>query len=164
MVAVYAGSFDCYTNEHHDIVKKASRLFDQLHIVLAVNSDKNRAYSEETMAEAIRSVLKRENITNCIVSVWYDMVAEYCNKNNIDYYVRELRNRMDYKYEDSVAHVNKLMRPEMNMIYIRSDAPAISSSMVKELHSFGKDVSSYVPPEIWQCICSGASQRQSDHS
>ena len=51
MKAVYAGSFDCYTNGHHDIVRKACRLFDEVHIVIAVNSAKTRTFSAEQMAE-----------------------------------------------------------------------------------------------------------------
>lgn len=153
MDAVYAGSFDCYTNGHHDIVRKASRLFDRLHIVIAVNTAKIRTYPAERMAEAICAVLARDNITNCTVDVCTTLVAEYCSENGIDYFVRGLRNNLDYNYEENVAEVNKLVIPSMETIYFRSDTPAISSSMVKELHFFGKDVSSYVPPEVWQCIC-----------
>ena len=69
MKAVYAGSFDCYTNGHHDIVRKASRLFDEVHIVIAVNSSKKRSYPAEQMAEAIRAALEREGLSNCKVSI-----------------------------------------------------------------------------------------------
>lgn len=152
MRAVYAGSFDCYTNGHHDIVRKASRLFCELHIVIAVNSAKKRNYPEELMADAIRKLLETEGIKNCEVAVCKGLVAEYCAIHNIDYFVRGLRNSMDYAYEESVAAANKLIMPYMETVYFRSDTPAISSSIVRELHSFGKDVSGYVPSEVWECI------------
>ena len=62
----------------------------------------------------------------------------------------QLRGEVDLS---SLAEVNKLVSPSMETIYFRSDTRGISSSMVKELHYFGKDVSSYVPPEVWKCIC-----------
>ncbi len=152
MKAVYAGSFDCYTNGHHDIVRKASRLFDEVHIVIAVNSAKKRCYPAEQMAQAIRAVLEREGLSNCLVSIYRGIVAEYCRENDIDYFIRGLRNNLDYSYEENVANVNKLIMPDMDTIYFRAVAPAISSSMVRELHSFGRDVSAYVPPEVWERI------------
>ena len=153
MNAVYAGSFDCYTNGHHDIVRRASRLFDTLYIVIAVNTAKKRTDPAEMMAAAIRAALARDNITNCTVEICTTLVAEYCSEKGIDCFIRGLRNNLDYNYEENVAEVNKLVSPSMETIYFRSDTPGISSSMVKELHYFGKDVSSYVPPEVWKCIC-----------
>ena len=152
MKAVYAGSFDCYTNGHHDIVRKASRLFDEVHIVIAVNSAKKRSYPAKQMAEAIRAALEREGLSNCKVSIYSGIVAEYCREHEIDYFIRGLRNNLDYNYEENVANVNKLIMPDMDTIYFRAVAPAISSSMVRELHSFGKDVSAYVPAEVWERI------------
>ncbi len=152
MKAVYAGSFDCYTNGHHDIVHKARNLFSELHIVIAVNSVKKRSYPAELMAASIEKLLKAEGLDNCIVSIWKGLVAEYCATHGIFYSVRGLRNSMDYNYEESVASVNKLIMPNLETVYFRSDTPAISSSMVRELHSFGRDISSYVPKEIWECI------------
>ncbi len=152
MKAVYAGSFDCYTNGHHDIVLKASKLFRELHIVIAVNSNKTRSYPEELMACAIKKLLNAEGLDNCKVSIWKGLVAEYCATNEIFYSVRGLRNSMDYNYEESVASVNKLIMPNLETVYFRSDTPAISSSMVRELHGFGREISSYVPKEIWECI------------
>ena len=152
MKAVYAGSFDCYTNGHHDIVRKACRLFDEVHIVIAVNSAKSRTYPAEEMAEAIRAALRREEIENCTVAIYRGLVAEYCREQEIDYFIRGLRNNLDYNYEENVANVNKLVMPDMDTIYFRAVAPAISSSMVRELHSFGQDVSAYVPAEVWDCI------------
>lgn len=161
MNAAYAGSFDCYTNGHHNIVRKASRLFDTLHIIIAANSEKNRTYSAEMMVEAIKAVLAREKITNCTVSICKSLVAEYCISKGIDYFIRGLRNNLDYNYEENVAEVNKLISPNMETIYFRSDTPVISSSMVKELHSYGRDISAYVPPEVWNCICAADKMPQS---
>lgn len=86
--AIYAGSFDCYTNGHHDIVKRASNMFDELHILIAVNSDKYRTFPAEDMYCLIRSALEQDEIENCIVKLYDGLVAEYAEQNRICYLIR----------------------------------------------------------------------------
>lgn len=126
MNAVYAGSFDCYTNGHHDIVKKAAVLFDRLYIVIAVNSEKRRRYPAELMQTAIACTLE----------------------NDIGYTIRGLRNRMDYDYEENIAAVNKLIAPNLETVYFRADNNGISSSLIAELSKYRKDFSGLVPPAV----------------
>lgn len=126
MNAVYAGSFDCYTNGHHDIVKKAAVLFDRLYIVIAVNSEKRRRYPAELMQTAIARTLE----------------------NDIGYTIRGLRNRMDYDYEENIAAVNKLIAPNLETVYFRADNNGISSSLIAELSKYRKDFSGLVPPAV----------------
>lgn len=126
MNAVYAGSFDCYTNGHHDIVKKAAVLFDRLYIVIAVNSEKRRRYPAKLMQTAIARTLE----------------------NDIGYTIRGLRNRMDYDYEENIATVNKLIAPNLETVYFRADNNGISSSLIAELSKYRKDFSGLVPPAV----------------
>lgn len=126
MNAVYAGNFDCYTNGHHDIVKKAAVLFDRLYIVIAVNSEKRRRYPAELMQTAIARTLE----------------------NDIGYTIRGLRNRMDYDYEENIATVNKLIAPNLETVYFRADNNGISSSLIAELSKYRKDFSGLVPPAV----------------
>lgn len=146
--AVYAGSFDPFTNGHLDIVKKASKLFDELHIVIGYNADKKRRYNISYSKEAIENVLKDLNITNCKVLIYDKLIAKYCKENDIEYFVRGLRNSMDFNYEENISEVNKLINPSLETIYLRAENVAISSSMVRELYEYGQDVSKYVPPQI----------------
>lgn len=98
MNAVYAGSFDCYTNGHHDIVKKAAVLFDRLYIVIAVNSEKRRRYPAEQMQAAIASTLQDDGLTNCTVCIHDGVVADFCIENDIGYTIRGLRHHMSLSY------------------------------------------------------------------
>jgi pantetheine-phosphate adenylyltransferase len=59
---------------------------------------------------------------------------------------------MDYNYEENIAEVNKLINPAMESVYFRADNVAVSSSMVKELHSFGLDVSPYLPKAVYDIL------------
>ena len=146
--ALYPGSFDPFTNGHFDIVKKASALFDEVHIVIGVNNQKRRSFDGAEMKAAIEQVLQDRGITNCVVSVYEGLVAEFAKTNGIRYMIRGLRNNMDYNYEENIAEVNKLINPNMEYIYFRADNVAVSSSMVKELHSYNQDISKYVPKQI----------------
>lgn len=150
--AIYPGFFDPFTNGHLDIVRKASEIFDRVYIVIGVNAEKHRSYPADRIAEAIRKTLVEQQIQNCEVVIWNGLVAEFARMKNTDYMIRGLRNNMDYNYEENVASVNKLINPELEYIYFRSNNVAVSSTMVKELSSYGKDVSAYVPAAILELL------------
>lgn len=150
--AIYPGSFDPFTNGHLDVVKKAALIFDKVVIVIGVNVNKKRTYDADKIKEAIEQTLADNNITNCEVCIYGGLVAEYTKTNNIGYMIRGLRNNMDYNYEENIAEVNKLVNPQLEYIYFRADNVAVSSSMVKELSSFGQDVSKYVPGAVLEII------------
>jgi len=151
-IAIYPGSFDPFTNGHLDMVIKGSRLFDKLHIIIGVNANKKRAYDSFKMKEAIEETLRLKNITNCEVIVYDGLVAQYTNEYNIKYMIRGLRNNMDYNYEENIAEINKLINPKLEYVYFRAENVAVSSSMVKELNSYNKDVSKFVPAPVWEIM------------
>lgn len=102
----------------------------------------------QIIVTAIEESLAENNIANCVVGTWDGLVADLMRSWNVKYLVRGLRNTMDYNYEENIAEVNKLIFPDIEYVYFRADNAAISSSMVKELHSYGQDVSNYVPNAI----------------
>ena len=146
--AIYPGSFDPFTNGHLDIVRKAADIFDRVYIVIGVNAEKRRSFPADRMAAAISETLAEQKIENCEVVIWEGLVAEYARLRGTEYMIRGLRNNMDYNYEENVASVNKLINPELEYVYFRSNNIAVSSSMVKELHGYGKDVSAFVPAAV----------------
>lgn len=150
--AIYPGSFDPFTNGHLDIVKKAAALFDEVYIVIGVNAKKHRAFDTEKMKTAIEEILTTLNLHNVRVAIFEGLVAEYAKANGIKYMIRGLRNNMDYNYEENIAEVNKLINPEMEYVYFRAENVAVSSSMVKELHGYGQDVSKYLPKAVYDII------------
>jgi len=150
--AIYPGSFDPFTYGHMDTVRKAAKLFDEVYILIGVNSKKKRNYDTEAMKAAIEQALLDESITNGIVCVYEGLVAEFARDNGIGYMIRGLRNNMDYNYEENIAEVNKLMNPDMETVYFRADNSGISSSMVRELLGYGRDVSKYVPAAVCRIL------------
>lgn len=154
-VAIYPGSFDPFTNGHLDIVKKASKLFDRVIIVVAVNSDKRRHYSANDIQMAINATLKENHLSNCGVITWEGLTVELMKRIKATYIVRGLRNTMDFDYEENIASINKLLYPDIEYIYFRAENSAISSSMVRELVSHEVDIANFVPTSIAKLIKGG---------
>ena len=153
-VAVYAGSFDPDTNGHHDIVRKAAALFDEVVVMLAVNVGKSRAFDAGAMRDAIQAAIDADGL-NARAILHGGLIADYCAGHGIRWYVRGLRNGTDYGYEENTALVNRLLNPDMETIYLRGDETAVSSSMVRELMAFGKPVDAFVPQAVARMIAGG---------
>ena len=147
-MAMYAGSFDPFTNGHLSIVKTASGLFDLVFICIANNANKSRYTDIRVMKRAIEKTLEQEGLTNCHVIICDTLIAKYCKDNNIEYLIRGLRNTSDYLYEENIAKINQEINPNLKTIYLRGDNDVISSSMIRELLKYGESVSKYVPDEI----------------
>ena len=150
-IALYAGSFDPFTNGHLDIVRKAAALFDQVVVMIAVNIEKRRSFDAEAMRAAIQRAADAESLPVRTV-LHTGLVADYCAEHGIRWYVRGLRNNMDYNYEENLAQINHLINPGLESIYLRSDDPAISSSMIRELLAFGKPVGQFLPESVQKII------------
>lgn len=147
-MAMYAGSFDPFTNGHLSIVKTASNLFDLVFICIANNVNKNRYTDVKVMKQAIEKTLEKENLTNCHVIICDTLIAKYCKDNHIKYLIRGLRNTSDYLYEENIAKINQEINPNLKTIYLRGDNDVISSSMIRELLRYGETIEKYVPDEI----------------
>ena len=147
--ALYAGSFDPFTNGHLSIVEKGAELFDELIIGVSENSSKKRSTDMYDMAYALYEQFSHHrNIT--VIALEDELVADYCKKYDIEYLIRGLRNTSDYLYEENIAKINKEINPNLKTIYFRADNDVISSSMVRELEKHGKDISKFVPEEIYK--------------
>ena len=150
--AIYPGSFDPFTNGHLDIVKKAAAIFDEVYIVIGINSSKKRTFDSDRMIAAIETAVRDAGITNAYVTAHEGLVAAYAKDHSLKYMIRGLRNNMDYNYEENIAEVNKLINPDMEYVYFRAENVAVSSSMVKELHMYGQDVSAYLPKAVYAIL------------
>ena len=151
---VFAGSFDPFTNGHLAIVKKASIIFEEVIVLVSVNSNKKRHFSKDKMVNAINKTLKEEGLTNCKAVFYEGLVAAYCEANDIKFMVRGLRNSMDFEYETNIMLVNKEINPNIETIYFPTEMAAVSSSMVRELLNVGVniDISKYVPKSVEEMI------------
>lgn len=143
--ALYAGSFDPFTNGHLSIVQTAASVFDEVIICIANNSEKQRFIDIFSTKTAIEKTLKNYGLTNCRVLISNKLVADVCFDNQVDFLVRGVRNTTDYLYEENIAKINQEINPKLKTVYFRGDNDVISSSMIRELLKYGKSVDKYVP-------------------
>ena len=150
--ALFAGSFDPFTNGHLSILKKACGIFDKVYLCIANNADKKRRYPIEKMQKAIKKTISNRNLTNCEVVVCDHLIADFCKELGVKYLIRGLRNTTDYLYEENISKINHEINQHLETVYLRGDDDIISSSMVYEFIKYGKPVEKYVPKSVLQLI------------
>lgn len=151
--AIYAGSFDPFTNGHMTILEKTLKIFPSVTVLLANNSSKTRTWDAMEMLSAIRKCLDKTFPGKCLYVDYTDgYVADYCESHGARYLVRGLRNNMDFMYEEEIAKVNKELNWKLETIYLRADNDIISSSMIRGFIAGGKSAYKYVPEEIYDLI------------
>ena len=146
--AVFAGSFDPFTNGHLDVIKKAALLFDNVYVMLGVNIGKKRFTDAEAMIRAINSTLENSGLSNCKAYIYDGLLVDFAAEHDARYIVRGLRDAKDFEYEESMAVVNMMLMPNTEYVYLRANRSFISSSMVRELRSYNRDISAYVPADV----------------
>ncbi|MEI8066701.1 MAG: pantetheine-phosphate adenylyltransferase [Actinomycetes bacterium] len=141
---VCPGSFDPITFGHLDIIERASSLFDEVVVAVLVNKTKKSLFTVDERISMIREVTTK--YPNVVVDSWSGLLVDYCKKNSIPIIVKGLRAVTDFDYELQMSQIN-LQLQGVETLFM-STAPAhsfLSSSLVKEVASYGGDVSSYVP-------------------
>ena len=149
-IGIYPGSFDPLTFGHLDIIERARNICDKLIIAVGQNILKKSLFSVEERMEMIKNCCS--SINNIEIVAFSGLLADFCKEKNVNFIVKGIRNRMDIDYEYAVALMNRKLAPETETIFIlsRSENSFISSSMVKEVASYGGDVSSVVPQFVNQ--------------
>ena len=148
-VAVYPGSFDPITNGHLDIVERAAAVFDTVVVAVLANPRKAPLFSVDQRIEVIRSALAAHRVPDDRVDVdsFEGLTVEFARARGASAIVRGLRAISDFETELQLAHNNRVLAPEVDSVFFMTSAPNsyVSSSLVKEIASFGGDVSTMVP-------------------
>ena len=147
-IAVFAGTFDPVTSGHEEIIKKSAVLFDELVVALCVNVTKKAMFSVEKRLEYLKDVCQKYK--NVKVVYHEGLLVDLMKECGAVYNVRGLRNGKDYDYETEMNFINADLMPEIVTVYLPCSAKnlSVSSTAVRELLTFGKDVSKYLPKEI----------------
>ena len=141
--ALFPGSFDPFTIGHADIVRRALRLFDGVIIAIGVNSDKSEKNCEERL-EHLRA-LYADN-PRVEVLAYHTLTADLVAQKNASCIIRGIRNESDLTYESQIAKVNfSLFGIETIWLPADPELKELSSTVVRELQRFGKDISKLVP-------------------
>lgn len=143
--AVYAGTFDPFTNGHLDIVQRALKIFDEVTVLVAVSPTKKPFLGQDKRVELLETLFKGEKKVK--VDSWDGLIVEYARQNKISSIVRGLRPTGDFEIEFQMASMNRKINQECDTVFLMTSEKLyyISSSLVKEVFNHGGDVSPFVP-------------------
>ena len=147
-IAIYPGSFDPVTSGHLNIIRRAANIFDKLIVCVMVNAGKNPMFTLEERVELIRRVTA--DISNVEVDSSSELLAEYAKRRGSCVIVKGLRAATDFENEFQMALINHKINPELDTMFLTAESQYmyLSSSTVKELGSYGVDLSDFLPEAI----------------
>ncbi len=147
-VAVYPGTFNPITNGHTDLVERAAGLFDKIIVAVGTNRQKNNTLSTEQRVGLAAEVLG--HLTNVEVIAFDGLLTDFVVQCDANIILRGLRTVADFEYEFQLVAMNRVLDPSIETVFL---APAehlsyISSTLVREIASFGGDISKFVHPSV----------------
>lgn len=144
-IAICPGSFDPVTFGHRDIITRASRLFDKVIVLVSVNPSKHPSFTVEERVSMIRKVT--ENLDNIEIDTFDGLLADYVKAKGAVAIVKGLRAVSDFEYEFQMALANKVLYADAETVFLTTSGENmyLSSSVVKQIASFGGDISHFVP-------------------
>lgn len=146
--ALYPGTFDPPTNGHLDLIQRGSKLFEHLTVAILKNPVKNPLFTVEERGEMLRDLTK--SLGNVSVATFDGLMVDFARQQGATAVLRGIRAISDYEHEFQMALMNRRLAPEIETVFLQ---PAgrysfVSSRMVKEVFSFGGDVTGLVPPNV----------------
>ena len=146
--AIYPGSFDPLTFGYLDIIERSSRLVDELVVAVLINSAKNSLFSINERVSMIKEAIC--DIPNVSVESFDGLTVDFARKKNANMIVRGLRAVTDFEYELQISQTNHILNTEVDTIFLTTSLKYsyLSSTIVKEVASYGGDISKFVPAFI----------------
>lgn len=146
--AIYPGTFDPITNGHLDIIKRASRLFDKIIVVISNNPHKNPLFSLEERSKLVQETVV--SLKTVEVDVFHGLIVHYAKKKGASALIRGLRAVSDFDYEFQMALMNRKQMPELETVYLMpsEEYTYINSSIVKEVARLGGNIDCFLPSVV----------------
>lgn len=142
--AIFPGTFDPFTIGHDALVRRALDLVDELYIAIGINTEKRTLLSLEDRIKRITTLYGDEPRIH-VVS-YEGLTTDFAQSVGAKFVIRGVRNTIDFEYEKNIADINRMLTGIDTLLLISEPQhAAISSSMVRELAHFGKDISKYLP-------------------
>ncbi len=143
-IAIFPGSFNPFTRGHQRIVERGLKLFDTIIIAIGRNSEKQAEQSEEERALQIAELYSKNPRVS--VQTYETLTIDFAKQVGADFILRGVRTMKDFDYELQMADVNRLLTGiETVVLFAETDKVNISSSLVRELQAFGKDITDFLP-------------------
>ena len=147
-IAIYPGSFDPITNGHLDLIKRASKLFDEVIIAITQNANKSSFLSIDQRVDAVKKSIT--SLNNTRVLSFDSLLVDFAREHNAQIIIRGLRAVSDFEYEFQLSGMNKRLNPEIETLFMTpsEEFANISSSLVREIYTLGGDISAFVPDSV----------------
>ncbi len=147
-VALFPASFDPLTNGHLDLIERASQVFDEVVVAVAINVGKSGTFSFEERVDMLENVL--DGRPGVRVEGFSGLVVEHARKIGATVMIRGLRAMSDFEYEFEMALMNRHLEPDLEVFFLmaRLEYLYVSSSRLKELVHFGGTIDDFVPPLV----------------
>ena len=147
-IAIYPGSFDPFTLGHLDIVERSAKIADELIVAVLRNSAKNPLFSIGESVSMIKELVS--HLPNVRVDSFDGLTADYAKAQGATIIVRGLRAVTDFEYDLQIAQTNGVINPGIDTVFLTTNLSYsyISSTIVKEVASYGGDISRFVPEPI----------------
>ena len=147
MRAAFPGSFDPPTLGHINIIQRAASVFDEICVIIAENRQKKYFLSAEERFDLVSALIKPWK--NVSVTLCRGLIVEFLKENHIPLLIRGIREG-DFSYEFELSMVNKSLNPDIETVFLTTEPKYafIRSGTIKEIASFGGDISSMVAPEV----------------
>ncbi len=146
-VAIYPGSFDPLTNGHLSLIQRSLKMFDRLIVAIAVNPKKTPLFTEDERRQLIQDAVQDDRVE---VDAFHGLLVDYVKRRNVGVVIRGLRAVSDFEYEFQLANMNRKLAPDIETVFMMTgeDYFYISSQLVREVASFGGDVTGLVPSNV----------------
>lgn len=150
--AIYPGSFDPVTLGHMDIISRAAKVVDELIVAVLINSAKKPLFSVEERVSMLEEITR--DIPNVKVKSFDGLLVEYAESEKADFIVRGLRAVTDFEYELQIAQSNHIVNPRVDTLFLTTslEYAYLSSTIVREIASYGGDISRFVPEQLMERI------------
>jgi pantetheine-phosphate adenylyltransferase len=155
---VCPGSFDPMTNGHMDVFERAAALADEVVVAILINKSKQGLFTVDERTEMLREVLAP--FPNVRVDTFHGLLVDYCKAHNIKAIVKGLRAVSDFDYELQMAQMNYRLA-EVETLFVSTNPlySYLSSSLIKEIATYGGDVSGLVPEAVLERLTARISDR-----
>lgn len=156
--AVCPGSYDPATNGHLDIIERAAHQFEEVVVAVLINKTKRYLFEVEERMEMLSETT--EHLSNVRIDSWHGLLVDYCRANEIAAIVKGLRAVSDFDYELQMAQMNYQLSGVDTMFMPSNPTYSfLSSSLVKEVATYGGDVSHLLPPKVHQRLLNLLAER-----
>ncbi|MGL4985591.1 MAG: pantetheine-phosphate adenylyltransferase [Treponemataceae bacterium] len=150
--AIFPGSFDPPTYGHLDIITRTSKLFSEIHVVIATNSEKTYLFSKDERLSFMQNLVK--DYENVYVHVWESLIVDFAKKIGSSVLLRGIRNFTDFSYEFDLSILNRQLNANIETVFVPTDPKyfVLKSSSIKDLARFDANISAMVPPAIEKAL------------